>query len=96
MTTVDELRDVLQGQRTRVADLRERVQDKYLRDGPASSPSWPPLSAEPIEYVTHVEDMQEVPAARAYLENLLASPLLLRSADKETLPMKRTLIAIAT
>jgi hypothetical protein len=32
MTTVDELRDVLQGQRTRVADLRERVQDKYLRD----------------------------------------------------------------
>jgi hypothetical protein len=32
MATVDELRDVLQGQRTRVADLRERVQDKYLRD----------------------------------------------------------------
>ena len=32
MTTVDELRDVLQGQRTRVANLRERVQDKYLRD----------------------------------------------------------------
>jgi hypothetical protein len=29
-----------------------------------------------IEYVMHVEDMQEVPAARAYLENLLASPLL--------------------
>jgi hypothetical protein len=32
MTTVDELRDVLQGQRTRVADLRSRVQNKYLRD----------------------------------------------------------------
>ena len=31
MTTVDELRDVLQGQRTRVTNLRERVQDKYLR-----------------------------------------------------------------
>jgi hypothetical protein len=32
MTTVDQLRDVLQGQRTRVTALRERVQDKYLRD----------------------------------------------------------------
>jgi hypothetical protein len=29
-----------------------------------------------IEYVMHVEDAQELPAARAYLENLLASPLL--------------------
>ena len=32
MITVDELRDVLQGERTRVADLRSRVQNKYLRD----------------------------------------------------------------
>jgi hypothetical protein len=30
-----------------------------------------------IEYVMAVEDAQQVPAARAYLENLLASPLLL-------------------
>jgi 2-succinyl-5-enolpyruvyl-6-hydroxy-3-cyclohexene-1-carboxylate synthase len=37
MTTVDELRDVLQGQRTRVADLRERIQSKYLRDCLASA-----------------------------------------------------------
>jgi hypothetical protein len=29
-----------------------------------------------IEYVMTVEDFQGVPAARAYLENLLASPLL--------------------
>jgi hypothetical protein len=29
-----------------------------------------------IEYVMAVEDVQRVPAARAYLENLLASPLL--------------------
>jgi hypothetical protein len=29
-----------------------------------------------IEYVMTVEDFREVPAARAYLENLLASPLL--------------------
>jgi hypothetical protein len=29
-----------------------------------------------IEYVMHVEDAQEIPAARAYIENLLASPIL--------------------
>jgi hypothetical protein len=29
-----------------------------------------------IKYVMAVEDIQQVPAARAYLENLLASPLL--------------------
>ena len=29
-----------------------------------------------IEYVMHVEDAQEISAARAYIENLLASPIL--------------------
>jgi hypothetical protein len=42
MTTVDELRDVLQGQRTRVADLRERVS--------AVSPPRPRLAVLPTPF----------------------------------------------